>query len=89
MHDRYKMFFGFSVLLVLAILAGVISIGHVEEKTSFGLSFVLGALSSLSGAFGNWAFSNNRSSTEETRVNQSQSTQSQPINDTRANATGA
>lgn len=68
MQDRHKMFFGFSVLLVLAILAVVISIGHVEEKTSFGLSFVLGALSSLSGAFGNWAFSNSRSqSTDETR----------------------
>ena len=76
-QDRHKMFFGFSVLLVLSILAVVISVGHVEEKTSFGLSFVLGALSSLSGAFGNWAFSNSRSqpqSTEETRSNQSQST---------------
>lgn len=76
-QDRHKMFFGFSVLLVLSILAVVISVGHVEEKTSFGLSFVLGALSSLSGAFGNWAFSNSRSqpqSSEETRSNQSQST---------------
>lgn len=87
MHDRYKMFFGFSVLLVLAILAGVISLGHVEEKTSFGLSFVLGALSSLSGAFGNWAFSNSRSQpqpTDQTRADQSQSSE-----ETRSRTMGA
>jgi hypothetical protein len=78
-QDRHKMLFGFSVLLVLAILATIISLGHVEEKTSFGLSFVLGALSSLSGAFGNWAFSNSRSqpeSTDEKRSNQSESAES-------------
>lgn len=77
-QDRHKMFFGFSVLLVLSILAVVISIGHVEERTSFGLSFVLGALSSLSGAFGNWAFSNSSrsqpQSADETRSNQPQTT---------------
>jgi hypothetical protein len=46
-QDGHEMLFGFSVLLVLAILATILSLGHVEEKTSFGLSFVLGALSSL------------------------------------------
>lgn len=69
MPDRLKMLFGFSMLVVLAVLAVIIAIGHVEEKSSFGLSFVLGALSSLSGAFANWAFSNSRSGpTDETRA---------------------
>jgi hypothetical protein len=78
-QDGHKMLFGFSVLLVLAILATIISLGHVEEKTSFGLSFVLGALSSLSGAFGNWAFSNSKShpeSTDEKRSRESESAES-------------
>jgi hypothetical protein len=59
--DRQKMMFGFCILLVLTVLAAVIALGHVEEKTSFGLSFVLGALSSLNGAFANWAFSSTKS----------------------------
>lgn len=83
MQDRHKMFFGFSVLLVLATLAVVISLGHVEEKTSFGLSFVLGALSSLSGAFGNWAFSNNRSQSTDSN------SRSQSTDETRSKGIGA
>ncbi len=51
------MLFGFALLALLAALAAVIAIGHVEEKTSFGLQFLLGSLSSLAGGFGNWAFS--------------------------------
>lgn len=50
------MIFGFLLLLLLAALAAVIAIGHVEEKTSFGLQYILGALSVLSGGFAQWAF---------------------------------
>lgn len=50
------MLFGFLLLLLLAILAGVIAVAHVEEKTSFGLQYILGALSVLSGGFAQWAF---------------------------------
>lgn len=52
-----RMIFGFCLLALLTALAGVISIGHVEEKTSFGLQYILGALSALSGGFSQWAFS--------------------------------
>ncbi len=50
------MWFGFALLMLLATLASVIALGHVEEKSSFGLQFLLGSLSSRAGAFGNWAF---------------------------------
>lgn len=86
MQDRHKMLFGFSVLVILAILAVVISVAHVEEKTSFGLSFVLGALSSLSGAFGNWAFSNSRSQSESTDETRSKAMRAQSVDDTRSRA---
>lgn len=52
-----RMIFGFCLLGLLAMLAGVIALGHVEEKTSFGLQYILGALSALSGGFSQWAFS--------------------------------
>lgn len=53
----YRMIFGFCLLGMLAILAGIIALGRVEEKSSFGLQYILGALSSLSGGFAQWAFS--------------------------------
>jgi len=52
-----RMIFGFCLLLLLAVLAMIIALGHVEEKTSFGLPFILGALVSLSSGFAQWAFS--------------------------------
>jgi hypothetical protein len=64
--ERLKMLlaysFGFSTLLVYFILAMVIAIGHIEEKTSYGLPIVLGALGPLGGAFVGWAFGVSRGS---------------------------
>lgn len=51
-----KMIFGFCLLIVVATLAAIIAVGHIEEKTSFGLQFLLGSLSTLSGSFSTWAF---------------------------------
>ncbi len=48
--------FGFSTLFVYGMLALAIAIGHIEEKTSYGLPIVLGALGPLGGAFVGWAF---------------------------------
>lgn len=50
------MFFGFSVLLILAILAGVIALGKVEQSTSHGLDQILGGLLILAGGFSQWCF---------------------------------
>ncbi len=61
-----KMGFGFLLLLLLVGLAMVIALGHVEEKTSYGLQFILGGLSTLSGGYAQWAFS--RPSTEEEKA---------------------
>lgn len=52
-----RMLFGFCLLLILAVLAGVIALGKVEQQTSFGLQYILGAISALSGGFAQWAFS--------------------------------
>lgn len=58
--DRLKVIlayaFGFSTLFVYGMLAMVIAIMHIEEKTSYGLPIVLGALGPLGGAFVGWAF---------------------------------
>jgi hypothetical protein len=51
-----KMGFGYLLLLTLGTLAGIIGIGHVEAKTSYGLDIILGGFLTLAGAFSGWAF---------------------------------
>jgi hypothetical protein len=55
--ERLKMIFGFSILVVLAVLAAIIALGKVEPMTSHGLDIVLGGLTTLAGGFAQWAFS--------------------------------
>jgi len=58
--DRLKVIlaytFGFATLFVYGVLAMTIAVMHIEEKTSYGLPIVLGALGPLGGAFVGWAF---------------------------------
>jgi hypothetical protein len=50
------MLFGLGILLILGVLATVFGVGHVEEKTSYGLMPIITTLSTLAGAFAQWAF---------------------------------
>lgn len=52
----WKAWFGFSLLMVTAVLAAIIALGKVEMQTSYGLNIVLGSLATLSGNFAQWAF---------------------------------
>jgi hypothetical protein len=63
---QWKMLFGFVLLLCIAVLAGIIAIGHVKQDTSYGLEYILGGLSTLAGGFANWAFGESRASTKDT-----------------------
>lgn len=54
--EQRKMFFGFALLVVLAVLAVIVALGRVEQSTSYGLAYVLGSLSTLAGGFAHWAF---------------------------------
>ena len=56
-RDTLRMIFGFCLLLILAALAAAIALGHVEERTSYGLMPLLTTLSTLAGGFAQWAFS--------------------------------
>jgi len=53
---KWKMIFGFALMVVLAGLAGAIALGKVEMQTSYGLQTILGGLLTLSGGFAHWAF---------------------------------
>lgn len=55
-NDTLRMIFGFSLLVILASLALAIALGHVEEKTSYGLMPLLTTLATLAGGFVQWAF---------------------------------
>jgi hypothetical protein len=57
------MIMGMVILMAMFVLALSIALGTVHKDTSFGLEIVLGSLSSLCGAFAQWAFSR-RSSDE-------------------------
>lgn len=54
--DQQRMIFGLLLLAILAGLAAVIAMGKIEEKTSYGLIPLLTTLSTVAGAFANWAF---------------------------------
>ena len=51
-----KMAYGFTLLLILAVLAALFGLGKVESATSYGLMPIITALATLLGSFGNWAF---------------------------------
>ncbi len=52
-----KVLFGYLAFLTMAFLAAVLALGKVEEKTSFGLQYLLGAFTFMSGVWAQWAFS--------------------------------
>jgi uncharacterized protein (UPF0333 family) len=52
-----RMLLGFLILFVVAVLAAIIALGHVDQSSSFGLDIVLGSLATLVGGFAQWAFS--------------------------------
>ena len=54
--DRWKMIFGFALLLIMGVMGMTFGIGHVESNTSFGLMPIITTLSTLAGAFAGWAF---------------------------------
>lgn len=51
-----KMGFGYLLLICVTGLALAFGLGKVEEKYSFGLSFLMGCLTTLAGGFSSWAF---------------------------------
>lgn len=55
--DVQRMIFGFLLLIILASLTARVALGRVEEATSYGLMPLITTLSTLSGAFAQWAFS--------------------------------
>jgi hypothetical protein len=51
-----KMTWGFLLLGIIGYLAHAFAVGTVEEKTSFGLPVLLGALVLMADRFAAWAF---------------------------------
>ena len=53
---NWRNIFGVVVVLIVAFLAGAIALGHVEEKTSYGLMPLLLILDRCAGKWAAWAF---------------------------------
>lgn len=54
--DKWKLVYGYLLLLIFAVLICVIGLGKVTQQESFGLDQLVGGLLVLAGAFGNWCF---------------------------------
>jgi hypothetical protein len=53
-----RVIYGFCQLFITTILIAVIALGKVEEKTSFGLLPLIGALVYSNGQFSQWFYQN-------------------------------
>jgi cadmium resistance protein CadD (predicted permease) len=62
------MLFGFLLLLLLALLAGVVAIGNVKPETSHGLLELIGILAVLAGAWSQWAFRYEKENKDEIEI---------------------
>jgi hypothetical protein len=51
---KWRMIYGFCLVFCLVSLAGMLALGKVDEKFSFGLRDVILILAQLGGAFGAW-----------------------------------
>lgn len=63
--DKLKMLFGFLLIFLLIVLGLTLALAKVEEDTSHGLMPLITTISTLAGAFGNWAFGQSRSKGNE------------------------
>ncbi len=55
--ETQKMIFGYVLLFILAVLVGIIAIGHVEEKTSYTLGNMETGLLMIASAWAQHVFS--------------------------------
>ncbi len=56
MPDKWKYIIGGTLVAGLIALCIAIALGHVEEKTSFGLTGIVVILGSIATKFADWAF---------------------------------
>jgi len=54
--DRWRMIVGGVVILAIVALGVRIALGQVEEKTSYGLNYIMTILGTFCLSFGQWAF---------------------------------
>lgn len=54
--DKWKMVYGYTLLVALCVLGGLVAWGKVEQATSHGLAEIITVLSLLSAGFAHWAF---------------------------------
>ena len=63
-----KYLYGFLLLLLISILAAVLALGHVEEKTSYGLKDIITGLLMISNAFAVWFAKDEKPASKEPEV---------------------
>ena len=64
--DRYRFVLGSIIVLGLMILAVAIALGHVEEKSSYGLTAIMAILAKVVLDFSDFAFKRDRRDDERT-----------------------
>ncbi len=59
------MIFGYFIFAAIVGLAAVIGLGKVSKESSYGLDFLLGAITLMAGGWTQWAFSVTRRKDED------------------------
>lgn len=62
--ERLKLLFGFSLVVLVIILAAIIAIGKVQQETSYGLRDLISLLGPVIGFWSQWAFSSKKEKEE-------------------------
>ncbi len=65
--ERFRLILGSLILIGLISLAAAIALGHVEEKTSFGLTPIMAVMAKVTLDFSQWAFRDRPEQPEETK----------------------
>ncbi len=65
MQDKYRFAIGAVIVVSLLALSAAIALGHVEEKSSFGLTAVMAIIGKLALDFSQWAFPGRASTPSE------------------------
>ncbi len=67
MPDKYRFILGAIIVGALVALAAAIALGHVEEKTSYGLVPVVTILAKVALDFSEWAFRTSKKEDEKSQ----------------------
>jgi len=63
--ELLRLIFGYFIFAAIVVLAALIALGKVSKDSSYGLDFLLGAITLMAGGWTQWAFSKDHKDKDE------------------------